>query len=187
MRRARELDPLYGMNHALSAQAAFAARDPSAAVEFAREAIVVDPEFWIGYFQLGQAYEQAGKTDLALEALTKAARLSSHSNSKLISLSGYLWAKAGKADAAREALTTLQAVSRERYVPPYAMALVHGGLGEREAVFEWLDKAYAAHDVHLAMLPVDPKWDPYRADPRFSALVARCGFMHGATTGPLTQ
>jgi len=185
MRRARELDPLSAMIQALSAQVAFSARDPAAAVQFAREAIVVDPEFFVGYYQLGQAYEQVGKTDLALEALTSAARFS-NSNTKSISLRGYLSAKAGKADAAREVLTTLETVSRERYVPPYAMALVHGGLGEREAVFEWLDKAYAAHDVHLTMLPVDPKWDPYRADPRFRALVARCDFMHRATTAPST-
>ena len=48
-------------------------------------------------------------------------------------------------------------------MPPYAMALVYAGLGEREAVFEWLDKAYAARDVHLIYLPVDAKWDPYRS------------------------
>ena len=61
-------------------------------------------------------------------------------------------------------------------MPPYAMALVSAGLGEWDAVFEWLDKAYAARDVHLIYLPVDPKWDSYRADPRFVALLARCGF-----------
>jgi hypothetical protein len=49
--------------------------------------------------------------------------------------------------------------------------------GERETVFEWLDKAYAARDVHLIYLPVDPKWDPYRGEPRFNALIARCGFL----------
>ena len=52
--------------------------------------------------------------------------------------------------------------------------------------FKWLDKAYAVHDVHLTWLAVDPKWDPYRADPRFQALVARCGFTRTATTAPLT-
>ncbi|MBB5060158.1 TolB-like protein [Granulicella aggregans] len=48
--RAREVDPLNAMNRALSAQIAFAGRDPEAAIQFAREAIVIDPEFWIGHF-----------------------------------------------------------------------------------------------------------------------------------------
>jgi serine/threonine-protein kinase len=65
-------------------------------------------------------------------------------------------------------------------VPPVAIALVHAGLGDRGAVMEWLAKAYDARDVHLIYLPVDPKWDPYRADPRFQALLARCGFTASA-------
>ena len=74
----------------------------------------------------------------------------------------------------------LEATSRDRYVPPYAMALVHAGLGERDAVFEWLDRAYAARDVHLIFLRVDPKWDGYRSDPRFDALLTRCRFTAGS-------
>jgi TolB-like protein/DNA-binding winged helix-turn-helix (wHTH) protein len=181
MRRARSLDPLSAMIQALSAQIEFAARAPAAAVPFARQAIVVDPEFWVGYFQLAQAYEQLGRTDLALDALGSAGRFS-NGNSKSLSLRAYVSGKAGNAAGARDILRTLETVSRDRYVPPYAMALVHAGLEEREPVFEWLDKAYAAHDVHLTMLPIDPKWDPYRIDPRFTALVARCGFMHPKTT-----
>jgi hypothetical protein len=53
---------------------------------------------------------------------------------------------------------------------------VHAGLGQREEALEWLDKAYAERDVHLIFLPVDPKWDPYRTDPRFAALLVRGGF-----------
>jgi Flp pilus assembly protein TadD len=64
------------MNHALSSQVAFQARDYPAAVEHARQAIVIDPEFWIGYIQHGQVLEQLGQTDPALEAFTKAARFS---------------------------------------------------------------------------------------------------------------
>ena len=62
-------------------------------------------------------------------------------------------------------------------MPPFAIAMVHAGLNEPDAVFEWLDKAFAVHDIHLIYLTVDPKWDPYRADPRFKALLARCGFI----------
>ena len=175
MCRLRQLDPLYAMNHAMSAQVAFQARDYSAALEHARQAIIIDPEFWIGYMQLGQIYEQLDQMDLAFEALMSASRFSG-TNSKPISFRGYLLAKLGRTDEARDLLRTLQTVSRERYVPPFAMALVHAGLGDRDALFEWLDKACAAHDVHLIFLTVDPKWDAYRADRRFDAVLARCGF-----------
>ena len=56
------------------------------------------------------------------------------------------------------------------------MALVHLGLAERDAVFEWLARALAVRDVHLIFLPVDATWDPIRADVRFDRIVAACGF-----------
>jgi TolB-like protein/DNA-binding winged helix-turn-helix (wHTH) protein/Flp pilus assembly protein TadD len=178
MRRARELDPLDAIILALSGQVAFQARDVPAAVDHARRAIVLDPGLWIGYVQLAQAYEGAGNHDLALEALADAERIAG-GNSKVVSLRGYVLAKSGRPDAAREAIRTLEAVSRGRYVPPYATALVYAGLQEQDAMFDALEKAYAARDVHLMYLPVDMKWDPYRTDPRFVDLLARCGFTSG--------
>jgi TolB-like protein/DNA-binding winged helix-turn-helix (wHTH) protein/Tfp pilus assembly protein PilF len=186
MRRARELEPLEPVTYALSAQVAFQARQYPAAVEHARRAILIDSQFWIGYMQLGQAYEQMGQPDLALAALTDAARFSGN-NSKVTSLRGYLLAKTGRFTEAREVLRQLESDSRAGYVPPVAIALVHAGLGEQEAVMESLAKAYDARDVHLIYLPVDPKWDPYRADPRFQALLTRCGFTASTRGGPLSM
>jgi DNA-binding winged helix-turn-helix (wHTH) protein/tetratricopeptide (TPR) repeat protein len=175
VRCARELEPLNPSHHALSAQVAFNARDYSQAVQFARQATVVDPESWIGYLQLGQAQQQLGDTDLALDALQTAGRFSG-GNSKVLALRGYLLATLGRTDEAREILNTFEAISRERYVPPYAMALVHAGLGQRDPALECLERAYEARDVHLVFLSVDPKWDAFRTDVRFLALLKRCGF-----------
>jgi TolB-like protein/DNA-binding winged helix-turn-helix (wHTH) protein/Flp pilus assembly protein TadD len=186
MRRARELDPQNAMAYALSSQVAFQARDYQAALDHASQAIALDQEFWIGYVMRGQAYEQSGRPELALDALAVATRFSG-ANSKPVALSGYILARAGRRDKAREVLTTLDMLSRQRYVPPYALALVHAGLGEHEAVFEWLDRAFDARDVHLIYLPVDPKWDPYRSDPRFEALLLRCGFAGTFRTSPTAK
>ena len=175
IRRARELDPLVAVEHALSAQVAFVARDYAAAVQFARQAIVVDPEFWIGLFQLGQALVQLGESEQALDALNNAGRFCG-GNSKAISLRGYVFAKLGRRNEALEVLQMLEAIARERYVPPYAMAQVHLGLGQQEQALDWLDRAFEVHDVHLLLLPADPKWDPIRGDARFVALLKRCGF-----------
>ena len=176
LRQARHLDPLNATNHALSAQVAFAARNYPVAVQFAQQAITIDPEFWIGYIQLAQASERMGDSDQALTALNNAGRFSG-GNSKAISIRGYICARLGKTTEAHEVLNTLDAVSRERYVPPYATALVYLGLGQHDSALQWLERAYDAHDVHLVFPPVDPKWDPLRTDHRFADLLRRCGFI----------
>jgi len=187
MRRTRQLEPLEPLTYALSAQVAFQAGQYPAAMEHARRAILIDSQFWIGYMELAQAYEQIGQPDLALAALTDAARFSG-SNSKVTSLRGYILAKTGRFSEAREVLRQLgsDSDSGTRYVPPVAVALVYAGLGDREAVMVWLAKAYDEHDVHLIYLPVDAKWDPYRADPRFQALLTRCGFTSSTRGGSLS-
>lgn len=171
---ARDLDPLNAGHHALSAQIAFAAGDYDLAVRFSQQAISIDPEFWIAHLQLGQAYEQLDQPELALETLTHAGRLSG--NSKAISLRGYVLAKAGKQREARELLATLEIVSQQKYIPPYAFALLYSGLGQHELAIQYLERAYTAHDVHLAFLTFDPKWNPLRGDSRFADLLGRCGF-----------
>ena len=180
MRRARELEPLDPLAHALSSQVAVQARDYAAALEHARRAVEVESSMWIGHVMLAQAYERLGQPDLALEALTDAGRLSSD-NSKVLALRGYVLARTGRTRDARAVSSTLEAASRDRYVPPYAIALIYAGLGERDAVVTWLERALAERDVHLMYLPVDSRWDPYREDSRFKALLARCGFARPAT------
>jgi len=174
-RRARELDPLSALTYAMSSQVAFQARDYAAAFDHASQAIALDQQFWIGYIMRGQALEQSGQYGPALEALEIAARFSGN-NSKPVGLRGYVLAKAGRREEARQVLGELEVLSRKRFVPPFAIALVHAGLGERDLVFEWLERAFDVHDIHLMYLTVDPKWDAYRADPRFEALLERCGF-----------
>ena len=176
VRRARELDPLHAPHVALSSQIEFNARDYSAAIQFARQAIILDPEFSIGYIQLAQAQVQLGNSDLALDALNNAGRFSS--NSKLIALRGCLFAKLGRMEEAHSVLKTLEAASRERYIPPYARALIHAALGQVDAAFDQLELAYESRDVHVIFLPVDPKWDAFRGNSRFCALLKRCGLPH---------
>lgn len=182
MTRARQLDPLYALTHALSSQVEFQAGDFEAALRHARAATALDAGFWIGYMQLGQALLQLGHVDDALAAFTLSSRFSG-GNSKPLAHRGYALAKAGRTDDARQVLQALQVLASERYVPPYATALVHAGLGNADQVFDSLEQAYAAHDVHLIFLPVDPKWAPYRSDPRFTALLAKCGFSGPAPGG----
>jgi TolB-like protein/DNA-binding winged helix-turn-helix (wHTH) protein/Flp pilus assembly protein TadD len=173
--RAQALDPLDPLVHAMSSQVAYQAGAYADALEQAQVAIGLDAEFWIGHIMRTQALLRMGRLDEALEAATTAGRFSTY-NSKTMSLRGYILASAGRAAEAREVLRTLETVARERYVPPYAMAFVTLGLGDKDATFEWLNRALTARDVHLMFLTADPNWDPLRQDPRFKALLAKCGF-----------
>jgi serine/threonine-protein kinase len=181
MRRARELEPFAAAEHALSAHVEFAARDFKSALQFARQATALDPQFWIGQFQLAQVYEQLGDHESMLRALEITERFGK-ANSKMFSLRGYILAKLGRTTEAREVLRTLETLGRERYIPQYAMALVHAGLGERDAALQSLERGLQARDVNLVFLAVDPKWDGFRTDSRFLDLLNRCGFTRTAST-----
>jgi tetratricopeptide (TPR) repeat protein len=175
MRRARELDPLLPVHHALSAQVAFAARDYVLAAQFARQALAINPDFWIGHFQLAQAALQLREYDLAQRALADAGTTSG-GNSKVVALRGYLHARQGREAEAREVRDTLVALAAERYVPPCAIALAHLGLGEIDGAARAIERAHEARDVHLMFIQVDEKWDVARADPRIAAVLQRCRF-----------
>ena len=174
IRRARELDPLYVMHQCLSSQIAFAARNYPAAVQFARQAIVVDPDFWIARVQLAQVYIELGEYELALAALNHPGKFGV--NSKVIALRGYIFARSGRTEESLDVINTMISISKERYVPPYAMAIVHAGLTQYDQSFHWLEQCYEVRDVHVIFLTIDPKWDPIRGDKRFSDLLRRCGF-----------
>jgi hypothetical protein len=49
------------------------------------------------------------------------------------------------------------------------------GFGDKDKVFELLNKGYEERSPSLALLKADPRWDSLRDDPRFSDLVRRVG------------
>jgi hypothetical protein len=122
-----------------------------------------------------QAEAELSAPDAAMPSAQRAIELSGR-NSKPVSLYGYLLGRNGRRTEARALVASLEAQAARTYVPPYTMALIQAGLGDRDGVFDWLERAYAVRDVHLIYLPVDVKWDPYRSGPRFAALLARCRF-----------
>ena len=104
----------------------------------------------------------------------------------MISLRGYILATSGRRDDAAGVLSTLEAMAHDRYVPPYAFALIYAGLADRERALAWLQRAYTVRDVHLIWLPMDARWDAFRTESRFVGLIERCAFTTGTPT-PLSR
>jgi hypothetical protein len=84
-------------------------------------------------------------------------------------------AVAGRVAEARRALDELESLGRERYVSPYETALIHTGLGALDTAIEHFEDAIDVRSVGVAFLRVEPRLDPLRRDPRFSALLHRIG------------
>jgi hypothetical protein len=59
------------------------------------------------------------------------------------------------------------------YVPPFNLAIVYLGMGERERALDDLEKAYRAHSEWMNILKMDRIFDPLRSEPRFIALMKK--------------
>jgi hypothetical protein len=56
------------------------------------------------------------------------------------------------------------------------VALVHAGLGQNDAAFALLNKAFDERSNWLVWLRLDPRRNGLRPDPRFAQLVSRMRF-----------
>jgi tetratricopeptide (TPR) repeat protein len=87
---------------------------------------------------------------------------------------GQAYARNGQKDEAQKVLLRLNEEAKSRYVAPYATALVHLGLGEKERALDELERAYQRGDTnYLFVIRVDPMLDDLRGHPRFDALVQK--------------
>jgi Tfp pilus assembly protein PilF len=84
---------------------------------------------------------------------------------------GIVYARMGNLEEARRILTDWLARSRNEHVVPYAMALLHFALDDKDPGFEWLEKGFQEHDGWLMGIKVDYLLEDVRDDPRFRALL----------------
>jgi len=58
----------------------------------------------------------------------------------------------------------------------FQIAELHAGRGDKDAAFEWLERAYAKKDVGLVGLKVSPHLRSLHVDPRWPVFIAKMGF-----------
>jgi tetratricopeptide (TPR) repeat protein len=136
------------------------------ALETLQKAIEIDPNFPRTHFRLGQIYEQRGQYAAAIHEFEEAVRLEGDDPYYEGSL-GHAYGASGAASKARAIVDKLQERSARQYVPPYSIALVYAGLGERDQAFRWLQKAVEDRSTSMVFLRTDPELGGLRSDPRF--------------------
>jgi TolB-like protein/Flp pilus assembly protein TadD len=171
---AQALDPVSSIVARDLAVIHFYRRDFDAALEQCDHTIELNPHFAPAYWMLGVIQEQRCDFEESAAAFQRAAHLSPDAPRVLGAL-GRTYALSGRRKAALEVLRKLEAVAKERYVSPLEFAWIHLALDNVDLGFRWLTTACRDRSFDLIGIKVDPRFDPYRDDPRFRALTGRIG------------
>jgi TolB-like protein/DNA-binding winged helix-turn-helix (wHTH) protein/Tfp pilus assembly protein PilF len=174
-KRAKELDPL-SLEMSVDFGAAFCmAGRYDEALKESRKILEMDPNHVGAHWWLGLAYEGKGDPPKAIAALEKAASLSGRNPAQLGFL-GNAYAVFGQKNQAEKILAELKGRSKREYIPPYHMALIHAGLGEKEQALAWLEKAYEDRSFSLVTIGSWKQFDGLHRDSHFQDLLRRISF-----------
>ena len=174
VKRALELDPLSIVINADVGTILTNARRYDQAIEQLRKTVEMDPGFYYAHWTLGDALELKGRNEEAIAEYKKAIAL--NDDPLPPALLGHLYAKIGRKNEALAILKQLRELreSKQRYVSPFNLALIHIGLGQKDQAIQLLEETYEDRDgYNIAFIKVEPMLDPLRGDPRFEALVRK--------------
>ncbi|HEV8366769.1 MAG TPA: protein kinase [Pyrinomonadaceae bacterium] len=177
LKTAQELDPLSLPVNFQIASLLYFNHQYDESINQLRAMHAQDPGFTLGYGLLGVIYTQKKMPDKAVEAWLQASALEGIAQSadaeralrdayKQGGLDGYL----------RKHIEVLKEESKRSYISPYFIALDYGQLGDKDRVFEWLEKAYAERSSWLVEVRLEPIWEFVRSDPRYPDLLRRMGY-----------
>jgi tetratricopeptide (TPR) repeat protein len=171
-KRALELDPLSVIINADFAWAYFCARRFDEAEAQARKTLEIDPRFFLAHYYLGEVLQFKGRLAEAISEYQTAFDLNGDPYS--LGMLGQAYGRNGQKDEAQKVLARLNEQAKSRYVAPYAIAVVHLGLGDKERALDELERAFQRGDTnYLFVVKVDPMLDDLRGNPRFEALVQK--------------
>ena len=134
------------------------------AIHSLQGAIDLDPDYWFDYcFQARPLEAKAQcREPLPPSSMVLCWKIAQSSGRGW----GMLMQASGKRDEARKVLAHLQLVCAHRYVPPYNVAVIYAGVGDQNAAFMWLDRAFHERSYLLAVyLNTDSRLDTFAVIP----------------------
>ncbi|QNN67509.1 hypothetical protein H9L13_00625 [Sphingomonas lutea] len=160
---ARALDPLNSASHSAHADVLFDARRYADVVSYSLQVRRESPELFKLKHLLGHALLMLGRT--------REAALAFGGN---IVGEALLAARSGERDLAFAKLAQMR--SRDGDMASFQYGRILAELGDKDAAFDALDRAWDIRDRGLAGLKTDPYLDPLRIDPRYAALLRKMNF-----------
>jgi TolB-like protein/Tfp pilus assembly protein PilF len=170
-KRAFELDPVSPIINAELGTVYTLARRYDEAIAQLRTTVETYPDFYWGHRFFGWALELNGDSNEAIVEYHKAFEL--NNDPVVLAMLAHAEASIGKQSEARQILAQITEETKTRYVSPYAFAVIHLALGEKDQALDWLERAAREHaGPFINLIKVDPYLDPLRGDPRFETLVS---------------
>jgi TolB-like protein/Flp pilus assembly protein TadD/predicted Ser/Thr protein kinase len=126
------------------------------------------------HYYLGLAYAYKGMYEKGIAETQTSLRMEDQDPNLFPDLA-YIYGLSGRKAKARNTLSALKRVSTTVPVPPFYLALVYIGLGDKDHAFEALNQAFDQHARMMLWLGSDPRFDSLRDDVRFSDLLQRVG------------
>jgi len=174
VRKAVELDPLRVEYAGWLTRFLLYDKDYEAAIAAGKELLEVDEEYGRGFVWMGSAHLALGDPNAALDWFQRGQALERAVRSYDVMIVRAL-AALGRREEAEEIMTRLENESKQQYVRSEYLAMGHGALGNMDAAFDSLERAYQARSAGLIYLHLDPGYDPLRADARYADILARIG------------
>jgi tetratricopeptide (TPR) repeat protein len=169
---ALDLDPLDFLINFHLAWFYFYAHEYDTCIEQVRKVLAMDDSFARGHEMMGQAFEQLGQYEQALEAFRVAAGHCPENLDFQATLSRALILAGQRAEACA-ILKRLE--GRSAFVSPYSLALIRLALAEHDRAIELLERAFAERSTHMSYAKVDPRLDPLRGQSGLDTLIKRMG------------
>ena len=123
----------------------------------ARRTIARFPDALQPYFVLGWSAWYQRRAEDAVAAFENA--LSRSREALSLSYLGHVYGRLGRTDDARRLFGELEQLRSRGQAPPVAFAIIHAGIGDIDAAFEWLETAYRLRDGSLFWLAGTPGLD----------------------------
>jgi serine/threonine-protein kinase len=170
--RALELDPISLVINSHLGWAYMLTEKLDRSLTQLHKTVQMDPSFAMSYFILGWTYMKLEKFTEAIEAFKTANEWFGGVPLSLSAL-GLAYSNAGEKEIAIELLDIIDTFYEDSQVEPFHYAVIHGGLGDKDKAFYFLEKAYEERSELMAALKVYSGLDPLRSDPRFDELLRK--------------
>ncbi len=150
----------------------YLARRPDRMIDEGHRMIALDPNHFLGHWVVGVACTERSAPDEAVVAFEKAHELSGGTPFTLGFLI-YALGREGRTDDAGRLLAQAEAIAKDSYVSPFAIAISHAGLGNWDSAFTWWNRAIDVRDPLIVPIKNLPIFDPVRNDPRYPPMLRR--------------